>query len=104
MISRLPLLVPVLALLGASNLSAQFPPARTKNLKVLPTDMPVREVIDTMRSFTRALGVRCTYCHIGEEGQDLAQYDFESDEKPPKLKAREMLRMVAAINGEHLPR
>lgn len=102
MIRRLASFLPVLAVLGASSAAAQFPPERTKNLKVLPADLPVRAVIDTMRSFTRALGVRCTYCHVGEEGQDLAQYDFESDEKPAKVKAREMLRMVAAINGEHL--
>ena len=79
-----------------------FPPPATKNLKALPVDIPVRTLIDTMAGFTRALGVRCTYCHLGREGDDLATYDFISDEKPEKVKAREMLRMVSAINGEHL--
>jgi hypothetical protein len=82
--------------------AAQFPPERTTNLKVLPADIPVRALIDTMARFTRALGVRCTYCHVGREGEPLETYDFASDEKPEKLKAREMLRMTAAINGEHL--
>lgn len=81
---------------------AQFPPQELENLKVFPKDIPVRALIDTMRSFTRALGVRCTYCHVGEENQPLSSYDFPSDEKPTKLKAREMLRMVGAINGEYL--
>ncbi|MGZ8377403.1 MAG: c-type cytochrome [Gemmatirosa sp.] len=83
------------------------PPAqeqRPKNLKVLPADMPMRAVRDTMTAFTRALGVRCTYCHVGTEGQPLATYDFASDEKTAKQKAREMMRMAATINGEHLPR
>jgi tetratricopeptide (TPR) repeat protein len=55
-----------------------------------------------MGSFTRALGVRCTFCHVGEESLPIEKYDFASDEKPTKRKAREMLRMVAAINEQHL--
>jgi tetratricopeptide (TPR) repeat protein len=81
---------------------AQFPPQKLQNLKVFPKDIPVRALLDTMGSFTRALGVRCTYCHVGEEGQPLSSFDFASDEKPTKNKAREMLRMVGAINGEYL--
>src|SRR5689334_16213122 len=84
--------------------SAQFPPEKTKNLKVLPKDMPVRAVLDTMRTFAGALGVRCTFCHVGNEGEPLSSFDFASDKKPEKEKARVMLRMVAAINGEHLPK
>lgn len=81
---------------------AQFPPQKLENLKVFPKDIPVRALLDTMGSFTRALGVRCSYCHVGEEGQQLSTYDFPSDEKPTKNKAREMLRMVGAINGDYL--
>jgi hypothetical protein len=89
----------------------QAPPAggapaqeqRPKNLKVLPADMPMRAVRDTMTAFTRALGVRCTYCHVGVEGQP-GTNDFASDDKVQKEKTREMMRMVAAINGQHLPR
>jgi tetratricopeptide (TPR) repeat protein len=84
--------------------SAQFPPEKTKNLKVLPKDMPVRAVLDTMRTFAGALGVRCTFCHVGNEGEPLSSFDFASDKKPEKEKARVMLRMVAAINGDHLPK
>jgi hypothetical protein len=82
--------------------AAQFPPDSTKNLQVLPEDLPVRAVIDTMRSFTRALGVRCTYCHVGREGEPLTSYDFVADKKPEKERARAMLQMVAAINDQHL--
>jgi hypothetical protein len=64
--------------------------------------MSVRALVDTMAGFTRALGVRCTYCHLGREGEPLSTYDFRSDEKPEKVKAREMIRMVAAINADHL--
>ncbi len=91
-----------LAMAMASPAAAQFPPERLENLKVLPKEMPVRALLDTMRSFTRALGVRCSYCHVGKEGENLSTYDFKSDEKPAKEKARTMMRMVTAINGEHL--
>ncbi|MEW5915713.1 MAG: c-type cytochrome, partial [Gemmatimonadota bacterium] len=47
---------------------------------------------------TAALGVRCQFCHIGEEGLDLARFDFASDEKRTKVIAREMMRMVETIN------
>ena len=91
-------------LLTAHAAEAQFPPAELTNLKVFPADVPVRELLDSMGGFTRALGVRCSYCHVGQQGQPLSSYDFASDEKPAKLKARVMMRMAAAINGEHLPR
>src|SRR5688500_1955381 len=83
-------------------LPGQFPPEKLTNLKVFPAAMPVRALIDTMAGFTRALGVRCPYCHVGQEGQPLSTFDFASDERPTKEKARQMLRMVADINGDHL--
>jgi tetratricopeptide (TPR) repeat protein len=79
-----------------------FPPQKLENLKVFPKDMPVRALLDSMGSFARALGVRCNYCHVGEEGKPLSTYNFKADEKPEKEKARTMLRMVAAINGDYL--
>jgi tetratricopeptide (TPR) repeat protein len=51
-----------------------------------------------MMGFTRALGVRCTHCHVGEEGKPLSTYDFASDANPNKDRAREMLRMLGDIN------
>lgn len=86
--------------------SASQVPDEYTNLKVLPTDISRRDLTATMRGFTEALGVRCSTCHVGEEGQPLGTYDFASDDKSMKLKAREMLRMVKSINGDflaHLP-
>ena len=54
-----------------------------------------------MIGFTRALGVRCSYCHKGEEGKPLSAYDFASDDNPNKNRAREMYRMLGDIN-DHL--
>lgn len=95
-------LLALLVALPAASLTAQFPPQSLKNIQEFPESIAVRALVDTMRSFTRALGVRCTYCHKGEEGQSLADYDFVSDDKVQKQKARAMLAMVRAINRDHL--
>ena len=81
---------------------AQWPPARVQNVKVLPADITIRALVDTMAGFTRALGVRCTYCHVGAESDPLDKYDFVSDSLPAKVNAREMMRMVQVINQDHL--
>jgi tetratricopeptide (TPR) repeat protein len=91
-----------LMMLVANTALAQYPPKATKNLKVLPTDISIDSLLDTMAGFTRALGVRCTYCHEGRDGLPLDSINFASDVRPAKEKARVMLRMVAAINTEHL--
>jgi hypothetical protein len=82
--------------------AAQWPPAKLQNVKVLPQDITIRSLVDTMAGFTRALGVRCTYCHVGSEADPLDKYDFVTDSLATKVKAREMMRMVLAINGDHL--
>jgi tetratricopeptide (TPR) repeat protein len=76
-------------------------PEKPKNLQVLNKDWPGSRLGPVMRGFTRALSVRCSYCHVGEEGKDLSTYDFVSDANPNKNRAREMLRMLGDVN-EHL--
>jgi len=76
-------------------------PEKPKNLRVLPKDFTGQRLRPVMTGFTRALGVRCTHCHVGEEGKPLSTYDFASDQKPNKERAREMYRMLGSIN-EHL--
>ncbi len=86
-----------------SKAAGQWPPTMPlKNVSVLRSDMPARALLDTMAGFTRALGVRCAYCHVGGETTPFETIDFSSDSNPTKLKAREMMRMVVAINRDHL--
>lgn len=73
-------------------------PERSENLQVLPADFPGNRLSAVMRGFTRALGVRCSHCHVGQEGQDLSEYDFASDDNPNKVTARVMLNMLGDIN------
>jgi len=51
-----------------------------------------------MRNFAGDLGVRCQFCHVGQEGQPLEQFNFATDEKRTKLVARQMMLMMAEIN------
>jgi tetratricopeptide (TPR) repeat protein len=80
----------------------RFPPDSLVNLKFFPRTIGVRDLIDTMRFFTSALGVRCQFCHVGREGMPLDSFDFRSDDKRTKRTARVMLDMVHHINMEHL--
>lgn len=102
--------VPFLALIALLAAAAAAPAARaqthwswpekSKNLKVLPKSTTAEQLQGTMVGFTRSLGVRCNYCHVGEEGKPLDTYDFASDKVPKKDVARGMLRMVEKVQKE----
>ena len=74
------------------------------NLKVLSSNTSGREVHKIMKEYSRALGVRCGYCHVSEkvEGQEKRKFDFASDNKPEKITSRNMMKMVSAINENYL--
>lgn len=80
----------------------RFPPDSLVNVRVIPRTTPVRDVINMMRGFTGALGVRCPYCHVGQEGQDLSTFNFPSDSLRTKRTARLMIQMVRRINDSTL--
>jgi len=98
---RLPLALLALGLAAGTAL-AQIPDKFT-NLQVAPKDIGKRELIDMMKSFTGALGVRCDHCHVSGGKQGLEGFDFASDEKEPKKVARVMMKMVGEINDRLLP-
>ncbi len=77
--------------------------ADPQNLKALPKDISSNDLSNTMRGFAMGLGVRCETCHVGEAGQPLDTFDFESDEKAMKLKARVMMEMLDDINSDYVP-
>ena len=63
-----------------------------KNIQVLKGVTAGRLLNIMERGYTRALGVRCDYCHVINE--------WEKDDKETKQTAREMVRMNALINTE----
>lgn len=68
-----------------------------KNLKVLPQDISKDSLDHVMHRFTAALGVRCNFCHVFNEGK----MDFASDDKPEKNIARYMFHMTGEINAKY---
>jgi hypothetical protein len=85
------------SLFATAGLGAQVPD-RVVNLQVLPEDLPRDSVVEIMRGFSFALGVRCQYCHVGGDGVSFEGVVFESDDDPDKVKARHMLEMVRDLN------
>jgi tetratricopeptide (TPR) repeat protein len=96
---RLRLLVLLCGLPGA--LEAQLP-AKFENLQYFPKDIPRDTLVNIMRGFSFALGVRCQYCHAGGDGVSFEGVDFKSDDKATKRKARYMLHMADTINDRLL--
>jgi hypothetical protein len=94
-------IVAICVCVGAGALTAQGPPApwRGENLQYFPKDIARPELVQRMREFSFALDVRCQYCHAGGDGVSFDGVVFASDEKPAKVKARTMLRMVDELNS-----
>ncbi|MEM7247520.1 MAG: c-type cytochrome [Acidobacteriota bacterium] len=64
-----------------------------KNVQVLTHVKDKREMRAIMKEQAKALGVKCTYCHV--------QGKFDLDDKPEKVEAREMMRMVVDLNERY---
>lgn len=92
------LVLPLTAQSQTSHPQHEMP--RPKNLQVLPKDISGQQLIATMRGFTKALGVECSFCHA--EDPQTHRPDFASDAKPQKTTARTMMRMTEEINSKYL--
>ncbi len=87
------------ALLAAAPASAD----EMTNLKVFPADAEKGVVIDAMKQWSAALGVKCTFCHVQKVPGDFQSMDFASDDIGHKETARRMMRMTQQLNGDLLP-
>lgn len=84
-----------LVVLGVAAVKA--PSGPHKNLQVLPKDISEQKLDSIMESYTKALGVGCSFCH-SEVKNFPDSLDFAIDEKPMKEDARKMMRMTIEIN------
>src|SRR5687768_10270642 len=99
---RVSLTVAVIAAVGAvvvsaPDVQAQIP-EKFQNLQVFPAGIARDSLVQIMRGFSFALGVRCQHCHAGGDGVSFAGVSFASDDKQAKRTARFMLRMVDSLN------
>jgi len=88
---------------GNTVLHAQIPDKFT-NLQVFPDTISRSRLIEAMRGFSFALGVRCSYCHAVKDAGFDSTDSFASDEKLTKERARVMIRMVTDLNEKYLPK
>ena len=95
--STLILLLVMTRALGAQA-PGKWPPDSLINVHVFAKTTPVVTVWGNMRNYASALGVECTFCHVGPERAALERIDYASDEKRTKLVARQMMRMVQEVN------
>lgn len=65
------------------------------NLQVIPTNIPKKDLVNVMKQFSTTFSVRCSFCHAVSD--DLTEGNFASDEKPTKLKARELLKTIQSL-------
>ena len=65
-----------------------------KNVRVLK-GIPVKEFLNTMGFFAASLSLNCTDCHGSASASDWANYAVDT---PLKIRARQMITMVSAIN------
>lgn len=80
--------------------AAQGLPQKYVNLQIFPKDTKPDVLIAAMKNFTRDLGVRCQFCHVGEEGMPLDKFDFPADVKAQKEATRRMIRLTGEINAD----
>jgi hypothetical protein len=88
------------ALLGLSLVRPALAQAPTPTVVDSPavkilTGLLAPDFQEEMNLMTQALGASCNTCHV--------RGNFASEEKPLKLKARQMLEMVRAINKQYFP-
>lgn len=95
-------------LLPSTALRAQEESNSFTNLQLLPKDISRDDLFKAMLRNLRGLGLPrrqnegCLFCHVGDMEQSVDTWDFASDDKPTKRKARRMMAMVAAINEEYM--
>ena len=87
----------LLFLTFAGSAAAQAPAPQVvegPNVKVL-TGLFAQQFQEEMNLMVQGLGVSCNTCHVPR--------NFVSEDKPIKLKARQMLEMTKALNKQYFP-
>lgn len=92
------LIVPLALVLAISLCSLSFPPEeKAKNLKVLSKNISHDDLMKEMRSYNKALNVKCDFCHA-KRTDNPQKLDYASDEKEEKETTRYMMKMTLRIN------
>jgi hypothetical protein len=97
----------ILSLILPTAAAAQQPGsagATRPKLEVLQS-LPEAQLFPLMNLVSQSLGVRCEHCHVqanpdySRTPSNLGGWVWESDDKPSKRRAREMMKMVVSVNA-----
>jgi Photosynthetic reaction centre cytochrome C subunit len=95
----------VIGIFLISGIAATTPPDeqhKWKNLKVLPKNTDEDQMERIMYTYTKFLGVTCSYCHPDTKPDVFPRrVDFATDELPEKIISRKMMRMTDKINQKY---
>ena len=79
----------VVGIVSTSFAQQQTAEQRFKNIQIFK-GLPATQLEPTMAFISGSLGVRCNYCHVSNS--------FDKDDKPTKVTARRMIKMVLDLN------
>lgn len=93
----------VFGLLGLiiTGIAAIKPPqTEYKNLQILPKDISSQKLDSIMDSYSKALGIGCSFCHTPHISIP-DSLDYASDKNEMKTNARNMMRLTIDINQKY---
>src|SRR5436305_6465029 len=85
---------------SASHAQDQTATQKRGNLQVLK-GMPDADLFEVMNAVGDSLGVDCSYCHVKGDPDPKTRENnwfWALDDKPEKLRGREMMKMVVELN------
>ena len=71
---------------------------KERNLKVLPNDISDHMLDSIMKTYNKALGVNCNFCHTADNGVSVADSINYALDYSMKENARRMMRLNIEIN------
>jgi len=95
------LLLVAIGISAFTGIGMALPYHAERNLKVLPKDISDTKLDSIMQSYTVALGVKCSFCHVPIKNTPDSLLDYVSDAEPMKDNARAMMRMVIEVNRNY---
>lgn len=90
----------LLLLVSIAVAATRAPQGRYKNLQILPKDISEKRMDSIMDSYTKALGIGCSFCHAPHPSI-ADSLDYASDKNEMKLNARNMMKLTIDINQKY---
>jgi len=88
------------ALVTMAVAATRAPQGKYKNLQILPKDISPQKMDSIMESYSKALGIGCSFCHVAHATIP-DSLDYASDKNEMKANARNMMKLTIDINQRY---